>query len=112
MNGPCSPAQMTIMRGDYGFEWLFTLKNYDGTPFDLSGVDEVKFRIQLQDTETVVEHDATAIAPETSGQVSYTVQQYDFPLAGRYNTEIRCVFSNIVVTFNNLVVIAQQDVPK
>lgn len=101
------------MRGDYGFEWIFSLKNYDGTPFDLSGVDNIKFRIQLQNSETVIEGTGVVSGGQPSeGLVSYTVQEYDFPLAGRYNTEIRCSFPTFLVTFNNLVVIAQQDVPK
>ena len=104
-------TELYTVAGNFGFTWVFTLQESDGSAFDLSG-STVAMNIQEQGTEYVRTVSMSPQSPLTGGVVKYIVQADDFPKAGRYNCDVVVTFGDATVTFSDMVVVAEAGVPR
>ena len=77
---------LTIPAGDGGYYIVFTVTNYDKTPFDLTGLT-AKFKAWLPGQELRV-NASCEIVSATAGICRYLLQTTDFPVPGRYTGEL------------------------
>jgi len=87
-------SDLTIKRGDYGFNLTGTVSNDDGTDFDLTD-----YTVSLQVWEEgrwrrPFVQGTCVVTSSTEGQWSYTVASGDFLVAGTYNGAIRATKTN------------------
>jgi len=81
-------ADITIPRGDYGFDLDFTIQKDDETPYVLTGYT-ITMKVWPPDVSgSPILSEACTPDVEASGTCHYTVQNGDFDNAGDYLIEI------------------------
>ena len=82
-------ADLTIMRGDYGFYVDGTITNNDGTVFDLSGYTLTFLSWETGKWERPMVSGSAEAVVATQGTWRYPVAQNDFLTAGEFDCLVR-----------------------
>lgn len=90
--------KIKIVKGDFGYKLEFYLKNSEGTTIDLTGAT-VTFKAKRLRKTTLDINQSMTIENATEGHVSYTVQDGNFDMDGRYEAEIEVVITGQAITF-------------
>jgi len=80
--------------GEYGFYWVFTILNADGTPKDLTGYT-VQLRVQREGENTDHFKKACEVIDEVNGKCRYLVEDGDFT-EGVYDAELVLTATGVV----------------
>lgn len=105
-------TQLKITAGDKGYPLDFTLKNNDGTAYDLTGAS-LTFLVQLA-TDPAIKFSKPMVATgsPTAGTCRYSVDTGDFDLPGAYNAQIQVVTpAGVKVTWNDIGIFAAEALP-
>ena len=88
----------SVSQNDFGYLITDTLKNSDGTPFDLAGYT-VKFVVWQAGNPTapLINAAATVSATPATGGVSYMVNKTDFPQPGIWAQEWQALIGTSIV---------------
>ncbi len=100
-----------VVKSDKLYDINFTLQDANGSPFDLSGA-VMLFKAQKQGTPNLKFSGSMGIVSAPAGTCKYTVQATDFDEAGQYYGEIEATFGSKVVTWNDIVVIVEPELPR
>ena len=84
-------ADITIPKGDYGFDLNFTVQEDDGTPYVLTGYT-IKIKVWSQDvsSDPIVNEECSSDV-EADGTCHYTVKLNDFDNVGDYLIELELI---------------------
>lgn len=106
-------TQIKIFKSDKLYDINFTLQDANAVAFSLVGVTTLLFKAQKQDSASLKFSGSMTIIIAASGTCKYTVQATDFDTAGDYYAEIEATFSdNKIITFGNIVVTVQKELPR
>lgn len=106
-------TQIKIFKSDKLYDINFTLQDANGTAFDLTGNSQLLFKAQKQGATALKFSGTMAVISAGAGTCKYTVQPTDFDEAGQFYAEIEVTFgSGRVVTFGDIVVIVQPELPR
>jgi len=101
-----------VVKGDYGYDFNFTLLDYEGNDFSLVNNTSVTFKAQHEDSAVADVSGAMTVESETGGEVSYTVADGDFDTIGDWYAEIEVVFSGAVRTFTDVLIRCKPELPR
>lgn len=106
-------TQIKIFKSDKLYDISFTLQDANGAAFDLTGYSQVLFKAQKQGAATIKFSGTMTVISPSAGTCKYNVAATDFDEAGQYYAEIEATFgSGKVVTFGDIVVIVQHELPR
>lgn len=100
-----------VTAGDVGYDINFTLQDANGSAFDLSGAT-LTFRAQLEGSTTAGVSGSGTVVGAEAGTCKYTPTGTDFATAGRYYAEVEVTIGQQVITFGDIVIIAQHQLPR
>lgn len=101
-----------VYKGDKLYDLSFTLQDANGAAFDLTG-GTLLFKAQKQGAAALKFSGSMSIVSATAGTCKYTAQATDFDEMGQYYAEIEVTLAGgKVVTFGDIVVIAQPELPR
>ncbi len=90
-------ADLTIPRGDKGFNLNFTIQSNSGGTVDLTTYSPVYFKVwPAGNTSGTTISGTCAISNATAGSVTYTIGSADFTTAKNYMGEIEITKSGVV----------------
>ncbi len=87
-------ADITVPKGDYGFNLTITIKDSDNAVYDLSGYSP-KLKVWTPGGTAFVAG-TCALTNPTAGTVTYTVGSVDFTTAGNFKAEIEITKSGVI----------------
>ena len=94
-------ADITVPKGNYGYNLAFTIQDADESAYNLSGYT-VTLKVWPQDIMTApIVNSACTIDTAASGTCHYTVQNGDFDYIGNYLCELELTQSGIVESTRN-----------
>ena len=106
-------TQIKVFKSDKLYDINFTLQDANGAAFDLTGNSGLLFKVQKQGATAWKFSGAMTVISATAGTCKYNVAATDFDDAGQYYAEIEVTFgSGKVVTFGDIVVIVQPELPR
>lgn len=79
--------KIEVVKNDYGYSYIFNLKNPDGTAADLSGMT-AKIRARHIDFPETTLEKSIEITDDEAGRCEYTVAADDFAKEGLYYAEV------------------------
>lgn len=83
-------SQLTIPKGDFGFNIAFELEESDGTAFNGTGYTPTLKVWEALSSGTVTVTGACSWITQAEGKCAYEVQDGDFDEAGIYSAEVEC----------------------
>ena len=92
---------MEIREDDYGYNINFTVKQSDGTAFDLTGYT-VNFQVVESNSRRNIVDGACVLVTEADGTCKYTVVSGDFPKGGNYIGGLELTISGKVFTTKDI----------
>lgn len=106
------PSQLiTIVQGDNGMDWNFTLTDAQGVVINLTGATLLFFG-QLVSDLAVNFNNPMSIVSALIGKCKYTVQPNDFLVAGTYSAQIRVSYgSSEAFRFSDVTVVVEPSLP-
>ncbi len=106
------PIFLTIVQGDFGFDWNFTLSDSQGTVVNLTGAT-LTFKTQLASDFAVKSSGSMSITNAGAGMCKYTVQQNDFLVPGTYSAQILIEYSiGEMFTFSDIIIQVEPSLPQ
>lgn len=94
-------TQITVVKNDKLYDLNFTLKNADGTAFNLTGYS-LLFKVKKEGADAIKFSTAMAIVSAAAGTCKYTVQDTNFNDTGIFNAEIQLTKSSEIITFTEI----------
>lgn len=105
--------QIRVFKSDKLYDINFTLQDADGAAFNLIGISTLLFKVQRQEAATLKFSGGMEVVNATSGTCKYTAQATNFDEVGHYYAEIEATFDDgKVITFGDIVVIVQPELPR
>lgn len=100
-------AEVTLTKGDKGFDLTFNVKDDDDAAVNLSG-STIKFKMEKPGDSTSQIDGSCVITDASGGVCTYTIGATDLSTVGTYNGELEISFSaDHIVTVRNIVVIVK-----
>jgi len=84
-------ADITVYKGDYGYDLQFTITDVDGDPINLTGAT-ITFRVAAYDDSELLVNGSCVIVVAADGTCVYTTASGDFDDADDYEAELRIVY--------------------
>lgn len=101
-----------IVVNDKLYDLNFTLKNYDGTAFDLTGAT-IKLNVQTTAGTALKFAGAMTIVSALAGTCKYSVAAGNFDAVGNYYAEIEVTKPDTsIVTFPDIIIKVISKIPK
>ena len=89
-------ADLTIPKGDYGYDIIFTIQDADGNAYDLTGYT-IKFKVWKSGSSgTLFINGACTIVKAVSGICKYLIVKGDFKAVDIYKFELELTKSGVV----------------
>ena len=106
-------TQITVLKGDYGYDLNFVLQDTTGVVYDLTTAMSLLFRVQKPNGIEALKfaNAMSVVAPATAGTCKYTTTSTDFNQTGVYNAEIQVTFAGKVITFDSIEITAIPKIP-
>lgn len=105
-------TEIRTIQNDKLYDLNFTLQDSEGKVIILTDVS-LRFNCQLVESPELRISGEMFINDPAAGKCSYQVQPGDFEIAGRYYAEVEATFaSGQVITFSNITVIVEPELPK
>lgn len=105
------PILITIVQGNQGFNWNFTLTDSQSVVVDLTGAS-LFFDCQLSSDFAVHFKNAMVVVNPTTGTCRYTVQANDFLTPGIYYAQISVEYNNgEIFSYSNITIEVQPLLP-
>lgn len=105
------PTFITIIQGDHGFDWNFTLTDAQGSAVNIAGTT-LSFIAQLISDSSVNFSNAMSIVDGPSGKCKYTVLTDDFIVPGTYNAQISVKYiSGEIFSFGDITIVVEPSLP-
>ena len=104
-------TELTLVRGDKGFDLEFTVQEADGTVFDLTGAT-VKFKMALPQNAQLKIDGLCTITDPLDGKCKYTIQDGDLDTSGTYVAELEITIGAKVITVTDIIVKIVKDLPQ
>jgi hypothetical protein len=101
---------LQVVQNDFGYNLSFSLTDITRAPLDIS-TSIVSFKAQLENDLSVQFNNTMTIINPSQGQCRYTVQAADFAIAGTYNVQIVVTYASEVITFSDIQVIVEAELP-
>ena len=101
-------AEITLTKGDKGFDLTFTVKDDDDVVVDFSTATGVKFKMIKPGSSTAKIDGTCTLTDPSNGVCTYTMGSTDLDTVGVYNGELEITYSaSHIVTVRNIVVIVK-----
>ena len=84
-------VKIEIVKTDFGYAYVFTLREPDGSLVELNGEETVILRARHVDRSDVVVEKECTISDPDAAEVSYTLGVSDFTVEGPYYGEIEVI---------------------
>lgn len=106
------PILLSIIQGDFGFEWNFTLTDAQSVPVNLTTATALFFDCQLDSDPTVHFTGAMVVTGAATGDCKYIPGANDFKVPGMYTAQIKVNFSTSeTVSFSGISVQVDPKIP-
>lgn len=106
------PILISIVQGDFGFNWNFTLTDANENPVSLIGATSITFDCQLDSDSAVYFTGAMTTISAADGTCRYTPQATDFQVAGTYKAQIKVAYgSGEIISFSGLTIEVEPKIP-
>jgi hypothetical protein len=88
-------ADLTVPKGDYGYDINFTVKDADAVAYNLTGYT-ITLKVWSKGVAGLLLSGACTIVVAASGTCKYSVAAGNFSVAGTYDAELELTKSGIV----------------
>lgn len=107
-----NPILLTVIQGDFGFQWNFTLVDAVQAPVNLTGTS-LLFKTQLISDSAVQSSAGMVIDSPTTGTCHYIAQANDFIVAGTYTAQVKVMSGNTeLFGFNCITINVKPSLPQ
>ena len=104
-------TEVTLVRGDKGFDLEFTVQEADASAFDLTGAT-VKFKMAVSQSGSLKIDGPCTITDPLQGKCKYTIGDTDLDTAGQYVAELEITIGAKIVTITDILVKVIKDLPQ
>jgi len=105
-------TEIKVIQNDKLYDLNFTLQDSGGMAIDLTG-STIKLKVQQIGSSALKFEGTMSIVSGTEGKCKYAVAATDFDKVGRHYAEIEVTFtSNQILTFPDIVIIVEPELPK
>lgn len=86
-------AELELIKGDYGYNIVFTLTDSSGTAVSLAGTPTIKFKMSARGASTLKIDGTCTISDAAGGICYYTLVAEDTNTVGVYNGEVEATWA-------------------